>query len=79
MFAPSISALYAFRRDERGVVAILFAMMLVGVMLIVGLAVDVGRATRATTRIDAALDSAALAGAKGIRLQGLNSAETKAL
>ncbi|MEM1306352.1 MAG: pilus assembly protein TadG-related protein, partial [Pseudomonadota bacterium] len=66
-----------YRNDERGVVAILFALMLVGVLLVVGLAIDVGRATRATSRLDAALDAAALAGAKGIRLQGLSAAETR--
>lgn len=68
-----------FFDDCRGAIAPTFALMAITIFLIVGLAIDFGRAVQASTRVEAALDSAALAGAKAIRLQGLNESEAKTL
>lgn len=73
------NALETFRRDERGTITIKFALMAVFIFLMAGLAIDFGRATQAGTRLEAALDSAALAGAKAIRLQGFSAAESETL
>lgn len=79
MFANQIAFLRQFQKREDGVVAIVFALALIGILLIVGLAIDVGRAVHATTRLETALDAAALAGAKGLRLQNLSEGETREL
>jgi Flp pilus assembly protein TadG len=73
------SLLQSFRNDERGAIAILFAGATILMVMICGLALDVARSFHAKTRIAAALDAAALAAAKGIRLQGLNVTQAKAL
>jgi Flp pilus assembly protein TadG len=59
-----------FADDCQATVAITFTLVAIVIFLIVGLALDFGRAVQASTRIEAALDSAALAGAKALRLQG---------
>jgi len=79
MLAKISNRLNAFHNDERGVVAVMFALSAVGLLLTSGLAIDVGRAVHASSRIGAALDAAALAGAKAMRLQGLTKAETISL
>lgn len=68
-----------FKRDERGAVAIIFALSIFVLLLICGLGIDYGRAIHARAKIRAALDAATLAAAKGIRLQNLTSAQAKAL
>jgi Flp pilus assembly protein TadG len=69
----------AFYRDERGTVAIIFALSIVVLMLTCGLAIDVGRAVHANAKLRAAIDAAALAAAKGLRLQGLTVSQATAL
>ncbi|MEQ9314952.1 MAG: TadE/TadG family protein [Henriciella sp.] len=54
----------AFRSDERGVAAMLFAIMAIMVLIIVGFAIDMQRGVSADKRLQDALDAAALAGAK---------------
>ncbi|MEL7302072.1 MAG: pilus assembly protein [Pseudomonadota bacterium] len=71
--------LTSFSRDERGVVAMIFGLTCVMLLLLAGLAIDVGRAIHTSTRLSAALDSAALAGAKALRLQGLTETEASEL
>jgi Flp pilus assembly protein TadG len=68
-----------FADDCQATVAITFTLVAIVIFLIVGLALDFGRAVQASTRIEAALDSAALAGAKALRLQGKSESEAKAL
>lgn len=68
-----------FKRDEHGAVAIIFSLSVVVLLLICGLGVDYGRAIHAKSKIRAAVDAAALAAAKGIRLQNLTSEQAKAL
>lgn len=58
------SLLEAFRRDERGNVAILFAASLIPVLGLVGAAIDYSRANAIKTTMQAAADSAALAVSK---------------
>jgi len=71
--------LQGFKSDERGTVAIIFALSLVVLMLACGLAIDVGRAVYANTKLRAAIDAAALAAAKGLRLQNMTPAQATAL
>lgn len=68
-----------FNRDERGGVAIIFALTIVVLLLICGLGIDYGRAIHAKAKLSAAIDAATLAAAKGIRLQNLTSDQAKAL
>jgi Flp pilus assembly protein TadG len=72
-------AFATFGRDERGAIAIIFALTAMVLLLVGGLAIDVGRAVHANTKIRAAIDAAALAAAKGLRLQNLTPSEAQAL
>ncbi|MCB1510181.1 MAG: VWA domain-containing protein [Hyphomicrobiaceae bacterium] len=71
--------LVGFKRDERGAVAIIFALTAIVMLMICGLAIDVGRAVHANTKMRAAIDAAALAAARGVRLHGLSAAQATAL
>ena len=51
----------SFARDRSGNVAIIFALLLVPIMGMIGLAVDFGRAHLIQSRTQAAVDAAALA------------------
>lgn len=53
--------LFRFRRDTRGVTAILFALLLVPIIAFTGIAIDYGRALAARTKLVQAIDAAALA------------------
>lgn len=83
MFARSLEAAAAaakrlnrdVARDERGTIAMIFALSIFVLVLATGLAIDVGRVMHAERTISAALDAAALAAAKGIRSQNLSDAE----
>lgn len=61
-------------RAEGGNVAMIGGLVLVVVMMIVAMAVDYGRATSAKTTLQAALDAAALAGAKVLQVDGATAA-----
>lgn len=54
-----------FFSDRRGNVAIMFSLAVVGVVGLVGLAIDYSRATSVEARITSAVDAAVLAGARG--------------
>ena len=58
------AACAAFRRDERGAIAIIFALSLLMVVSCIGLAIDGARAYNVSARLHSALDSAALAAGK---------------
>jgi Flp pilus assembly protein TadG len=67
-------------RDERGSVAVMFALMTVVVMAVVGGAVDFGRAVLAREKLQTSVDSAALAAARIWQTeQDLDLAEKKAI
>lgn len=61
-----------FLRDDKGVVAVLFAGSLVAVAVMAGAAIDYGRASRARTQLQAAVDAATLA---AVQLTSATSAE----
>ena len=52
------------RRDERGSVAIMFALTTIAVMAVVGGAIDFGRAVLTREKLQTTVDSAALAAAR---------------
>ena len=54
-------------RDQRGSVGMMYSLSLLGVMLLVGCAVDVGRAAQAKQKLASALDSATIAAAKSMK------------
>ncbi|MDJ1159573.1 pilus assembly protein TadG-related protein [Chelatococcus sp. SYSU_G07232] len=53
-----------FRRDERGGIAIMFALILLPLILAIGVAIDYSRAAAARTQLHMALDAAALTAAR---------------
>ena len=55
-----------FARDKRGATAAIFALALVPIIGVMGLAIDVGNAIRVQHAVQAATDAAALAGAQDI-------------
>lgn len=69
----------SFKNDEKGAIAIVFALVSIILVLVTGLAIDVGRAVHTNLKLTAALDAAALAAAKGLRLEGLTDAQVEAL
>ena len=69
----------AFQADDHGAVAMIFALVCMILVMFVGLAIDMGRVVHAGAKIESAIDAAALAGAKGLRLQNLSDAETTTL
>jgi Flp pilus assembly protein TadG len=71
------SAASAFRRNQDGSVAIIFGLSAIAVTLVAGLAIDVGRAMHAERTISNALDAAALAAAKGLKMQAMSDAEVQ--
>jgi len=82
MIAGSLKATIArldrdMARDERGAVAMIFALSIFVLILVTGLAIDIGRVMHAERTLSAAIDAAALAAAKGIRSQNLTDAEAK--
>jgi Flp pilus assembly protein TadG len=68
-----------FESDERGSIAIVFGFSAFILFWCIALAVDGARAYAVNSRIASAIDSAALAGARGMRLSNLNDADTIAL
>lgn len=61
---PARRGLAALRRDDRGGVTVIFLAALVPMLLAVGAATDLGAAYGARTKLNAAADSASLAGAR---------------
>jgi len=51
-------------RDEKGAIMVIFALILVPLLIFVSMAIDMARANSGGQRLQAALDSAALAGAR---------------
>lgn len=75
MLKSPIATAKKFKRDDKGSVAILFGFTTLALCMTVGLAFDLGRAMSTKAKIAAAADAAALAAAKGIRLEGLSDTE----
>jgi Flp pilus assembly protein TadG len=62
----TIARLQRMRDDTRGTVAIIFAICLFGLVMALGLAIDIGRAIHTKTKVASAADAAALAAAKSL-------------
>ncbi|MDX2308631.1 MAG: pilus assembly protein TadG-related protein [Hyphomicrobium sp.] len=63
--------------DRRGSVAIIFGICALVLGLMVGFAIDTARFYNVSTRVQAALDAAALAGAKAMDVDGATSADVQ--
>ena len=59
-------------RDERGSVALVFGLTLTVLIMFVGCAIDIGRATLARMHLTAAVDATTLFAAKELRIAGLD-------
>ncbi len=64
--SENCSSVARFRQETTGSVAIIFALLATALFGVIALAIDVGRAQSISTRLSAALDAAALAGAKAL-------------
>ncbi len=64
-----------FSSDQNGAVAILFGLCLIIVFMFSSLATDSARIYDVTSRVQAALDAAALAGAKSMDIEGASAAQ----
>ena len=64
-----------FRDSENGTVAVIFALVIVAILIIGGIALDMQRAVSSESRLQAALDGAALAGARALENAGTSDAE----
>jgi Flp pilus assembly protein TadG len=64
-----------FRGDTCGAVAIIYALTLIMVFMIAGLAIDTARGMRAGHSISTAVDAAVIAGVKGLRLQNMTDTQ----
>lgn len=78
-FNPVHSRLRAFSHDEKGTIAIIFGLCAFVVVMVTGLAIDIGRVMHAERSITSAMDAAALAAAKSMRGTGLSDAEVEAV
>ena len=79
MLKNLISSANTINRCERGSVAIMFGVSITVLCLMTGLAFDIGRAYSSKSKVSEAADAAALAAAKGIRLEGLTDDQAIAL
>ena len=71
------STVIRFSSNERGSVAIIFALLVTVMFGVVALAVDMARGQNLASKISSALDAAALAGAKALD-RGADDGEVKA-
>ena len=66
------------RRQQRGIVAALVAVALLGVLLMAGLAIDIGHLVLNKSRLQSTVDAAALAAAKVLDQTGSEAQATAA-
>src|SRR6195952_3150848 len=60
VFPKSAQLLGRFRRDQRGNIAVIFALTLIPVLSCIGCAVDYSRATQLRSKLQAAIDAASV-------------------
>lgn len=70
-----LSLIRRFSNSQRGSIVPLFGFMLLVVAISIGIAIDMARGTRVSLIAGGALDAAALAAAKSLRLDGTNDAD----
>ncbi len=73
----SRSSIQRFARDEQGAVAVIFTLSLMVLLFAIFLSVDTARAYDVRSRVQAALDAAALAGAKLLVEDGVSDANVQ--
>lgn len=74
-----IHLMYHFGRDGRGSIAIMFGLSVFILLASSAIAIDVSRINRLTTRANSALDAAALATARELRLSSVPDGQLRAL
>ncbi len=79
MAVATVNTARKFASDERGAIAILFGLFLMAVMMIMGLAIDVGRAIHADQRLTASMDAAALSAGRALIDGSSSDDEVRAL
>ncbi len=72
-------SLLKFHTSESGAIAPIFGLMMLVITVAVGMSVDTARGSRVSSMAASALDAAALAGAKALRLSNPTDAELTAL
>ena len=60
MFPKSAQLLGRFRRDQRGNIAVIFALSLIPLLSAIGCAIDYSRATQLRSKLQAAIDAASV-------------------
>jgi Flp pilus assembly protein TadG len=79
MYRLLTSTVRSFAIDERGNVAVMFALMSTVILLVAGIAIDFARTVRTSSRIGAAADAATLAAGRAMLDGKLNDAEVRKL
>ncbi len=77
MAAATVNSARKFADDEQGAIAILFGLFMMGIMMLMGLAIDVGRAIHADQRLTASMDAAALSAGRALIDGRLNDDEIR--
>lgn len=73
------NTLLKFHADQSGTIIPIFGLMLMAIMIATGVSIDTARGTRISSMAASALDAAALAGAKALRLSDPTDEELTAL
>ena len=79
MYRLLTSSARSFAADERGNVAVMFALMSTVILLVAGIAIDYARTVNMSSRIGAAADAATLAAGRAMLDGKLNDAEVRQL
>ncbi len=74
----SAARLTAFRADEEGSIGMMFGLMVIPCIMLVGVAVDIGRMIMVRHQVQVALDGAALAGGRAAQLASTNKSQAAA-
>ena len=77
MAAATINSARKFAGDEQGAIAILFGLFMMAIMMLMGIAVDFGRAIHADQRLTASMDAAALSAGRALIDGRLNDDEIR--
>ncbi len=77
MYRPLTSSARSFAADERGNVAVMFALMSTVILLAAGIAIDYARTVNMKSRIGAAADAATLAAGRAMLDGRLNDAQVR--
>jgi Flp pilus assembly protein TadG len=75
---PGLSPIQAFRSDERGVVAMIFGLLIIPLMMLIGLSVDFARWVQLRNESQSVVDSMALAAGRAAQMGTQASAMTAA-